>query len=251
MRSIYQEVEYIFILYDEITGRTVNRNMFKVYNSLGKQAFYKGSGIYIFISGKDSKYMVTIEGNGYQTQRLFMDEKNRGGIYRIWMMPSQKNEKLSQMTLLTGKAERGLSIKVICGGMEQCRLLGRLQPGYTCVNLYHLQHSTMEGKELRIENTEMGYCEDILLGESFVSQEKGYKYQLIRPVQHKYEAGHTRIYKTATVLADEQGRFFAAFRDISDMGCECIIETRYGVQKTLLQYRQICRADIEEKTKEE
>jgi len=232
LRKVYQTIKCILLLYDEITGRAAAQNRFRIYNSRGIPAIYKGNGIYLFLCDSDTEDIVTIEGEGYQTQKLFICGKEREAIHRIWMMPSKNNERAAQMPFLTGRAEPEQPVRLICDYSSQCRLLRALNPYDNLICFYHSQYSIMEGIKLCIKNMENGCSENILLGELYAAQENSHEYQLFCPLKYGYQIRHTMIYRIISVSADERGDFSAVFRGfegVSENGRGCRIETEQGI----------------------
>ena len=113
MRSVYQTIKCILLLYDEITGRAAAQNIFRIYNTRGTPAIYKGNGIYLFLLDSEEEDTITVEGEGYQTQKIFLSKNERETIHRLWMMPSKNNERATQMISLSGKAKQGQLITFI------------------------------------------------------------------------------------------------------------------------------------------
>ncbi len=212
MRSIYRTIKCILLLYDEITGRIAVQNLFRVYNSKGTPAIYKGNGIYLFLLDSEKEDIITVEAEGYQTQKFFLCKDERETVYRLWMMPSKNNERASRMVSLSGRALQGQQITVYFDYSSQCRLLRGLNPYDGSVCLCHSLHNTVEGQKLRIQNTENGCYENLVLGEMCAELESSHEYQLSVPLKYEYPVRHTMIYRSISLSADETGEFFAVFR---------------------------------------
>lgn len=232
MRSVYQTIKCILLLYDEITGRAATQNIFRVYNSRGVSAIYKGNGIYVFLLDFETEDSITIEAEGYQTQKLALSKDETETIYRLWMMPAKNNERSAHMAFLSGKAEHGRPITVLYDYSSQCRLLRGLNPYDSSMCLYHSLHSTVEGQKIFLRNTEKECCENALLGEMHASLEKTHEYQLLVPLKYEYPIRHTMLYRHVSVLADENNEFFVVFRGFENVLEEkrkCRVEIEQGI----------------------
>ena len=232
MRSVYQTIKCILLLYDEITGRAAAQNIFRIYNTRGTPAIYKGNVIYLFLLDSEEEDTITVEGEGYQTQKIFLSKNERETIHRLWMMPSKNNERATQMISLSGKAKQGQLITFIFDYSTQCRLLRGLNPYDCSVCFCHSQHNIVEGQMLYFQNAENGYYESILPEEMYAALEGSHEYRLSIPLKHGYSTRHTMIYRSISVSADEKGEFFVVFRgfeSVPESRRKCRIEMEQGI----------------------
>ena len=232
MRSVYQTIKCILLLYDEITGRAATQNIFRVYNMKGTSAIYKGNGIYLFLLNSEEEDTITVEGKGYQTQKVFLSKNEKETIHRLWMMPSKNNERAARMISFSGKAEQGQFITFIFDYSIQCRLLRELNPYDCSVCFCHSQHNLMEGQRLYFQNTENKCYENILLGEMYEELGGSHEYRLSTPLKYGYSIRYTMVYRSISVSTDEKGEFFIVFRgfeNVPESRRKCRIEMEHGI----------------------
>lgn len=247
MRVIRHSVSCVLVLYDELTGRPVNRNGFEVQNHMGQSAVYKENGIYVFIGKPDGKMIITIEGAGYQKQKITMQEKEKFPIQRIWMMPSAKHTGTDKFTVLTGRGVPFSEIKFILLKTDlSYKLLHDIGKGDINISFYHLPSDFILGREFRICDSLEEHAEDIRLIEEEQEGEKGEKdrknrFLLEKPIKLPHIAEKTQIYRVNRIKADETGEFFVLFRNIPISGCRCMIEAEGKRFETELKQKQIQR----------
>lgn len=245
MRTIYQVVDVVLILYDELTGRNVTRDVFEITDSIGRRAVYKENGVYIFIGKHKGTLKVYIKSEYYHLTEKVITEGESDTIERIWVQPSQKNEKFTQMTVLMGQTNPKESVKCVQETLQYpYRLLQPLQKGDMEISIFHQPYDYLEGRKIRIK--EKHIQEELELME--LSKDKN-KYRLSAPVKHSYEPDNATIYRIIQTLADEKGVFIAAFRDIPPEGGTCTVEIGKERWKKKLCHQKIqeMRCEIGEK----
>jgi hypothetical protein len=245
MRTIYQVVDAVLILYDEITGRNVTRDVFEITDSFGRRAMYKENGIYIFTGKQEGTLKIRIESEYYHLVETVIDNREPGHIERIWVQPSTKNEKFSQMTVLMGQTTPKVKVNCIQETLQYpYRLLQPLKKGDTEIAIFHLPYDYLEGRKIRIKGKRVQ--EELKLME--LSEEKN-KYRLSFPAQHSYEPDYAVIDRVIQTMADETGVFIAAFRDTPSEGGSCTVEIGEDRWKKKLLHQRIqeMRCEIGEK----
>lgn len=240
MRTIYRTAGCVVVLYDEMTGRQVNRDNFSVTSTSGNQAIYKENGMYVFV-GEQEKTEITIMSRGYQTKKIQTDGKSF--YYRAWLMPSLLNDRLVQMTVLKGTAPSFAEVRLIPEKTElPYRLMRDSKAGEREISIYHLSYEEIEGREFSIGKVQV---ENIRIQQRLGNG----RYLLEEPVRYAHGISDTQIFRVCRVTADAAGEFVAAFPDIPPQGCECIIETGKEQRKVMLKYREMVieRSDAGEK----
>lgn len=235
MGKIRFTVSLVLVLYDELTGRPVNRNIFTVVNQYGIRAVYKDNGIYVFTEDH-GMVEVTITGRGYQDKKLTIQEDAKNNVQRIWLMPSVTNEALSQAAVLMGTVSPKEEIRILTEKTElPYRLLQKVRTGDKAVKMYHFPYDDIQGRNFRIKDTEKGTYEDIELDE----EKEDCCFTVKEPVKMVHHPESSSIYRMTVVHADGEGKFLAAIRGIPKSGSRCIIEAEGIVKEVDLKYRQI------------
>ncbi|MDE7430417.1 MAG: hypothetical protein K2N34_00630 [Lachnospiraceae bacterium] len=244
VRVIQHSVSCVLVLYDELTGRPINRDRFEVQNQQGQSAVYKENGIYVFIGKPDGKMIITIDGSGYQKQKIAIQKTEDFNVHRIWMMPSIKHTGTDKFTVLTGRGVPFSEIKFILLKTDlSYKLLHDIGKGDTNISFYHLPNDFILGREFRICDSLEEHAEDIRLIEEEPEGEKDRKdrFLLEKPITLPHIAEKTQIYRVNRIKADETGEFFALFRNIPVSGCRCMIEAEGKQFETELKQKQIQR----------
>lgn len=190
--------------------------------------------MYVFIGNPGGDSEIRIESECYQTRSFTVGETQKKEIQRVWMMPSRGNERIGQMSLLSGQAEPFSCVRII---PEQSicpfRLLRAAAGGDEEIFIFHPPYEYLDGREFRLDNgTDR---EDIRLLQELETKNQ---FLLERPIKASYQE-NSRIYQSISVWADGSGTFFAALKDIPPNGCGCAIEIGNKKWHTNLAYRKM------------
>lgn len=237
MRTIYQTAGCVLALYDESTGRAVNRDVCRIYDRYGRKCICKDNGIYVLLGQADGTSEVIIESEIYQRKCIQVsggDER----IYFVWLMPGEKNERVFTGTGVIIEGEPNQRIDLI---IEQpalpYRIMKNTDRNSNILELYHMQYDIVEGRWFRLVQGKK--TEDIQITEKTADNQ----YALAEKLTNSYSADKVSVYPVIRIETNEKGRGLAVLRDVGEYGSTCRIITDSGSRTVHLQYKQMVKVN--------
>lgn len=240
MRKIFQSIGCILVLYDEATGKTINRNVCRISDTHGRDFIFKGNGVYVLLGEVHAETQIIIESNNYQRKEIIISGDSTKPNH-IWLMP---DEKMFAGTCLTIKHKPYKTIDII---LEQSslpyRLMSNVNKGDKYIKLYHMDYDIVAGKmfKLTVENKSeyihiTGRISDNL-------------YELEENIKHLYSSDKTKILPVIRIETDVNGEGKAILKDIGETGSQCIIQSGDIQQTVFIEYKQNTHIGMENSSK--
>lgn len=242
MRTIYQKIGCIIVLYDEHTGRTINRDSCSICRKSDGEVLYKGNGAYVLLGDVIDGEQLIIESEIYQTRQIKVFGEHHTPYY-VWMMPNQKNHNRLEATSVLIHAEPDEVIHIILNETTMpYRLLKDVSKGDNELDIYHLPYDVIQGRTFRI--IEGKKYEDVI----FSDNDKDGIFRVLRKMKNAYKMEKTKIFPVIELQADNSGKAFAILRDVAEGGCKCSVEIGKKETTILLTYNQTLElGEMEEK----
>lgn len=230
----------MLILYDESTGRTVNRDICSVTDKNGIQAIYKENGIYVILGNVFAGDKITIECDIYQKKIITVLEDTNLPHY-VWLMPNSKNKGSFTGTSLLISTEKNSRINVVIKESSlPYRLLKDIKKSEYEIEMYNLNYDVIVGRHFRI--SEGKKSEDI----EIIAETDTNKYLLMNKIINGYAAEKTKIIPLICIEADNSGNAMAVLRDVPSNGGEYIIEAKNKTRQCKLENKQMLRVNMED-----
>lgn len=228
------------MLYDESTGKTINRNVCRISDKYGRDFIFKGNGIYVLLGEVHTETYIIIESDFYQTKQIFISNDSAAPNY-VWLMP---DEKFFKDTYLTIKYKPYETVDIILKQSSlPYRLMSNVKKGDKSIELYHMDYDIIEGKRFKL--TEENKSEYIHI----TGRISDNLYELEDNIKHLYNSDKTKILPVIRIETDINGEGKAILKDIGEAGSQCIIQSGDIQQTVFIEYKQNTYIGMEDSAK--
>lgn len=237
MRTIYQTAGCVLALYDESTGRAVDRDVCRIYDRYGRKCICKDNGIYVLLGQVEGTSEIIIESEIYQRKCIQVSGGNEQ-IYYVWLMPGEKNELAFNGTgvVIEGKPNQRVDIVIEQPALPY-HIMKNADRNSRILQLYHMQYDIVAGRWFRLVQGKK--TEDIQITEKMADNQ----YALGEKLANSYDAEKVFVYPLIRIETNEKGRGVAVLRDVGEYGSVCSIITDYGSRTIHLQYKEIVKVN--------